>query len=96
MYRGLLIVQQYDCDQTITQELYFSCSGELPGQTHRGNPCYSLQDFPTELTPQVIPCCIVRILEECSKIYYQTFPPASLDIHVILARGSETHRPRRL
>ncbi len=29
------------------------------------NSCYDLQGFPTELTPRVIPCCIVRILEEC-------------------------------
>ncbi len=26
---------------------------------------YDLQGFPTELTPRVIPCCIVRILEGC-------------------------------
>ncbi len=37
----------------------------LLGQAHRGNPCYGLQGFPTELTPRVIPCCIVRVLEEC-------------------------------
>ncbi len=34
-------------------------------QFGRGNPCSGLQGFPTELTPRVIPCCIVRILEEC-------------------------------
>ncbi len=28
--------------------------------------CYDLQGFPMELTPQVIPCCIVRIFEESS------------------------------
>ena len=39
--------------------------GELSGQTHRGNARYDLQGFPTGLTPRVIPCCIVRILEEC-------------------------------
>ena len=37
----------------------------MSGQTHRGNPCNDLQGFPTELTPRVIPCCIVRIFEEC-------------------------------
>ncbi len=31
----------------------------------KGNPCNDLQGFPTELTPRVIPCCIVRIFEEC-------------------------------
>ncbi len=55
--------KQYDCDQTVTKELYFSFS--LPGKTHQGNPCYGLQGLPPELTPRVIPCCIVRILEEC-------------------------------
>ena len=34
-------------------------------ETHRGNPCNDPQGFPTELTPRVIRCCIVRILEEC-------------------------------
>ncbi len=64
VHRGVLILQQYDCNQTITQEFYFWGIGEL-SETHRGNPCYDLQGFPTELTPQVIPCCIVRIFEEC-------------------------------
>ncbi len=35
----------------------------MSGQTHRGNPCYDLQGYPTELTPGVIRCSIVRILE---------------------------------
>ncbi len=39
--------------------------GALPGQFGRGNPCSGLQGFPTELTPRVIPCCNVRIFEEC-------------------------------
>ncbi len=39
--------------------------GEFAETIHRGNPCYDLQGFPTELTPRVIPCCIVRIFEEC-------------------------------
>ncbi len=50
--------------ETITQEFYCQNIGELSGQTHQGNPCYDLQGFPTELTPRVIPRCIVRILEE--------------------------------
>ncbi len=29
------------------------------------NPSYGEQGFPMELTPRVIPCCIVRILDEC-------------------------------
>ena len=45
---------------------------ELPGQTHRGKPCCGVQGFPMELTPRVIPCCIVRIFEECMS------PPCNL------------------
>ena len=30
------------------------------------NPVSGFRGFPTELTPRGIPCCIVRIFEECS------------------------------
>ncbi len=46
--------------------IIFLIMDELPGKTPRGNPCYSLQGFPMGLTPQVIPCFIVRILGECT------------------------------
>ncbi len=51
----------------------------LSGQLHRGNPCYHLQGFPTELTPRVIRCCIIRILEECKMT--QGDIPAGLFLH---------------
>ncbi len=57
-------------DQTVTQELYFSSIGEMPVQTHRGKPCCGLQGFPMELTTRVIPCCIVRIFEECRPVQF--------------------------
>ncbi len=40
-----------------------------------GNPCHGLQGFPMELTPRVIICCIVRILEECRYMTHPYFLP---------------------
>ena len=37
-----------------------------PGKLTEGILVMVYQVFPMELTPWVIPCCIVRILEECS------------------------------
>ncbi len=65
-YFGALVQKGNDHEGCATLVL------KLPGQTHRGNPFYDLQGFPTELTPRVIPCCInnavfwLRLFSQCT------------------------------
>ncbi len=58
--------------------------------TRRGGPSvwgasYDLQGFPTELTSRVIPCCIIRIFEECRFDYANTTCQARMICYTLTA-----------
>ncbi len=59
--------------------------------TLSSNPCYDLQGFPMELTPRGIPCCIVRIFEECIIILCVNIVPSRLYFLVVRVYGNLPH-----